>query len=92
MLSRIDIQVILWKEGKGYVANSPLFGVVSQGDTVRDALYNIKEALELYLEDEDVQKSINYKDVPKITISITPTEEEVQRAGGFYNEITPPIG
>ena len=34
-----------------YIAS--LKGCVSQGDTLEEALFNIKEALELYLEDMD---------------------------------------
>ena len=45
--------VILQKEGVGgYVATVPaLPGCVSQGDTRTEALKNIEEAIEVYLED-----------------------------------------
>jgi len=34
-----------------YVAECPEVGTVSQGETVEDALANLKEATELYLEE-----------------------------------------
>ena len=45
--------VILEREGDGgYVASVPaLPGCVSQGDTRAEALQNIREAIELYVED-----------------------------------------
>jgi len=49
--------VFLWREGKHYVAYEPCTGIASQGKTEEEAIRNIKEALELYLEenpDEDV--------------------------------------
>ena len=41
----------LVKEGKWYVARCVELGVISQGRTIEDAKANIKEAVELYLED-----------------------------------------
>jgi predicted RNase H-like HicB family nuclease len=41
-------------EEGGYVAYNPETGTMSQGDTVEQALANLKEAVELYLEDEDL--------------------------------------
>ena len=45
--------VILEREADGgYVANVPVLpGCVSQGDTREEALRNIREAMELYIED-----------------------------------------
>lgn len=42
---------ILHKEGDLYVANCPEVGTVSQGNTVDDAVANLREATELYLEE-----------------------------------------
>lgn len=38
-----------------FVAFCPGLGVASQGRTEKTALSNLKEAVELYLEDEDIQ-------------------------------------
>ena len=41
---------VIWKEEEGYVSKCPELGVVSAGDTVEEAFKNLKEAVELYLE------------------------------------------
>jgi predicted RNase H-like HicB family nuclease len=41
-------------EEGGYVAFNPETGTTTQGETVEEALANLKEAVELYLEDEDI--------------------------------------
>ena len=46
---------IIHKEGKWYVSWCPELDVASQGKTIEEAIDNLKEAVELYLEDEDVQ-------------------------------------
>jgi len=42
---------VLHKEGKLYVAECPEVGTVSQGCTIEEAVVNLKEATELYLEE-----------------------------------------
>jgi predicted RNase H-like HicB family nuclease len=42
---------VLHKEGDLYVAECPEVGTVSQGYTVEEAIANLKEATELYLEE-----------------------------------------
>ncbi len=42
---------VLHKEGEFYVADCPEVGTVSQGITVEEAIANLKEATELYLEE-----------------------------------------
>lgn len=42
---------ILHKEGDLYVADCPEVGTVSQGKSVEEAIANLKEATELYLEE-----------------------------------------
>jgi len=61
----------IYKEDDIYVAECLELGVVSQGYTVEEALENLKEATELYLEEfgsilkkEEVYKKVN----PFITI------------------------
>jgi len=43
------------KEGKWYVSWCPELDIASQGKTVEEAIENLKEAIEIYLEDEDAQ-------------------------------------
>ena len=40
----------IWKEPQGYVARCSELGVASAGDSPSDALVNLKEATELYVE------------------------------------------
>jgi predicted RNase H-like HicB family nuclease len=42
---------LLHREGDLYVAECPEVGTVSQGHTVEEAVANLKEATELYLEE-----------------------------------------
>jgi len=41
---------IAWRESEGYVSKCPELGVSSCGDTFDDAVQNLREAVELYLE------------------------------------------
>mgnify|MGYP001073920163 CR=1 FL=1 len=50
MPSRV-LTAVLHKEQDLYVAECPEVGTVSQGYTVEEALANLKEATELYLEE-----------------------------------------
>lgn len=68
----IPLWVFLWREGRKYVAYEPTTGVASQGDTIDEALKNVKEALELYLEDPDTELpyEINKVTVTRINVKI----------------------
>ncbi len=63
----LELSAVVRREGRFYVALCPEFDVASQGKTVEEALKNLKEALELYLEDEDVEKPSEVE-VPIVTI------------------------
>ena len=45
------LTAVLHREGNLYVAECPEVGTVSQGPTVEEAICNLKEATELYLEE-----------------------------------------
>jgi predicted RNase H-like HicB family nuclease len=52
---------IIHKEDDLYVAECPEVGTASQGETTEEAIANLKEATELYLEDfplEDVSRAL----------------------------------
>ncbi len=51
MMSRRTFTAILHREGVFYVAECPEVGTVSQGESLEEALANLKEATELYLEE-----------------------------------------
>ena len=50
MLARM-FTAVLHKEGNLYIAECPEVGTVSQGETIEEAVENLKEATELYLEE-----------------------------------------
>lgn len=50
----MKLSAILQKEGDWYVSLCPELDIASQGKTVEEAVTNLQEAVELYLEDEDV--------------------------------------
>jgi len=45
------LTAVIHKEEKWYVAECPEVGTVSQGQSIEDAVKNLKEATELYLEE-----------------------------------------
>lgn len=64
-----NYNVIILQEWKYFVAKNIDLWIVSQWQNIDDALYNIKEATSLYLED-DFDLSQNYKQSFLTTISI----------------------
>lgn len=56
MIIKLDLPIELGEEDGCFVAICPIFSVGSQGKTEEECLENTKEALELYLHDEDVLK------------------------------------
>ena len=49
------LTAVLHREGKLYVADCPEVGTASQGVTVEEALANLREATELYLEEFPIE-------------------------------------
>jgi predicted RNase H-like HicB family nuclease len=62
---------IVTEEDGSFVALNPDTDVASQGDTIDDALANLKEALELYIEETVTQDQVD--DVPHATFLTTVT-------------------
>jgi len=50
-MKKISLKNIVWKEGKYYVSQALNMDVSSFGKTRKEALKNLIEAIELYLED-----------------------------------------
>lgn len=50
-MRKLSLQNVIWKEGKYYVAQCLNVDISSFGETRKEALKNLHEALELYLED-----------------------------------------
>jgi predicted RNase H-like HicB family nuclease len=51
------IKYIIYKEGKHYVSQSLNVDVSSFGNTIEEATANLKEALDLYFEDEPARNN-----------------------------------
>lgn len=41
---------VFWHEGRSFVSKCPELGIASCGDTVEESMANLREAVELYLE------------------------------------------
>ena len=54
-MSTIQVQNVVWKEGKHYGAQCLNVDVSSFGENKEEALQNLQEALELYFEDQSVE-------------------------------------
>ena len=58
-MHKLSLTAILTQEPDGgYVALNPETGTASQGDTLAEALANLKEATELYLEEFPLEKPV----------------------------------
>jgi predicted RNase H-like HicB family nuclease len=55
------IKYIIYKEGKYYISQSLNVDVSSFGKTIEEATKNLKEALDLYFEEEPARK--NYQKI-----------------------------
>lgn len=55
-MRKIDLKNVVWKEGKYFVAWNLNTAVSSFGDTKKEALECLQEALELHLEDIPASK------------------------------------
>jgi predicted RNase H-like HicB family nuclease len=63
----LEFSSVVTREGKWYVANCPELEIASQGKTVELALKNLREAIELYLKDEDAKApEVDYR--PMVTV------------------------
>ncbi|OGL43004.1 MAG: hypothetical protein A2042_01160 [Candidatus Schekmanbacteria bacterium GWA2_38_11] len=64
-MENLKLTAVIWQEDVAFVSKCPELGVASCGDTPQEALHNLKEAVELYLENA---KAIGiYKDL-KLTL------------------------
>jgi predicted RNase H-like HicB family nuclease len=65
------LSAIITEEKGGYVSLNPETGVASQGDTIDEALANLKEALELYFEEEPAADTPAYTSHAAFMTTIT---------------------
>ena len=63
----LEFSSVVTREGRWYVAECPELEIASQGKTVELALKNLREAIELYLQDEDAKApEVDYR--PIVTV------------------------
>jgi predicted RNase H-like HicB family nuclease len=69
MMKTFEYTGVVWKEKKGFVSKCPELGVASCGDTFEESVGNLKEAVELYIENakvlhlmEDIEESLTVKE------------------------------
>jgi len=53
-----EINYVIWQEDKYFVARCLNVEVSSFGETIEEAINNLKEAVELYFEGDEVEYSI----------------------------------
>ena len=51
----MQFSTVITKENRFYVALCPELNIASQGESVEEALENLKEAISLFLEDENAE-------------------------------------
>jgi predicted RNase H-like HicB family nuclease len=68
-MKTFEYTAVVWREGESYVSKCPELGVASCGDTIEEATNNLKEAVELYIENakelnllEDIEDSLTTKE------------------------------
>lgn len=66
--TKTGLHALVWKEGDWYVSKGLEIKVASQGKTKKEAIKNIEEAIELYLEDEKVTPKSDLQNLELISI------------------------
>ena len=70
-MRKVDMQAVVWKEGRHYVSQCLNIDVASHGTTAKKALENLKEAVELYLEDRRMHKPCRVMDASVVKMKFT---------------------
>ena len=68
-MKAFDYTTVVWKESEGYVSKCSELGVASCGDSFDEAVRNLREAVDLYLENakelgiiDDLEESLSSKE------------------------------
>ncbi len=60
----MKLNVVIWKEEDMFVVKEIFTGVTTQGKTIEEALKNIKEAVEIYLEElPELKEELEKKEI-----------------------------
>jgi predicted RNase H-like HicB family nuclease len=75
----IQLPVSVQEKGEIYVAECPVFNLSSEGETFKDALKNIKNDIEIFLDNEkaqneyqDVIKDYSIRDIEIVDVVVNP--------------------
>jgi len=69
-MHKIDLKNVVWKEGKHYVAQCLNVDISSFGNTKKEALAALDEALELYFEDVKTPRITKVEEPELVKMSI----------------------
>ncbi|MCD4841286.1 MAG: type II toxin-antitoxin system HicB family antitoxin [Methanosarcinales archaeon] len=53
-MKEFNVTAVIWQEDEAYVSKCPELEVASAGDTPQEALENLKEAVDLYIENAKI--------------------------------------
>ena len=67
---KMDLTAVIKKGEKQFVALCPELDVVSQGYTVEESLKNLKEAVELYIEEMGIPEEISSGDTIVVNFEV----------------------
>ena len=70
MAQKLNLKYAVWKEGKYFVSQCLNVDVSSFGETRKEALENLEEALELYFEDVKAPKVTKIERVQVVSSSL----------------------
>lgn len=70
---KFTFTAVVVKEGKFYVSHCPELGIASQGMSLEESIDNLKEAVSLYLKDEDIESIGPASDMPPVLTTIEVT-------------------
>ena len=73
----MELHAVIWKEEGVYVIREVSTGVTMQGETLEEAIENLKEAVELYLEE-----------FPELRVEL----EKIKFVGDFNVQIAKALG
>ena len=76
-VNEMQLHAVIWEEEGVYVIREVFTGVTTQGETIEEAIENLKEAVELYLEE-----------FPELRNEL----EKVKFVGDFHVEVAKALG
>lgn len=69
---KLDLTAVVWQEGPWFVSQCVEIDLASQGKSEEEALKNLKEAVLLYLQDDetgDIKEPVRLRKVRRLTVT-----------------------